>query len=310
MVVKASEGTNLPDFIIIGAAKSGTTSLYHYLSQHPEIFMSVEKELHYFISESEFKLQGGNWHRGLDWYKDQFKNATESQLCGEASVTYTYSDWAEMSASRMHHLLPHVKLIYIMRDPMKRVYSDYLYQLYRQKIPPSLSLNSILDQGFVNDSKPVSKYFKWMVQSSLYSEQLTSFVKRFGIENIYLMTFESLIADTKGSVKKLFSFLGVDDNFAPPNIEQVYNATDSMKFQRKSPISYLKQIPFVLEILSKIPSQHKEWYRKLIHYRLNDRRLSEISSTNQKRLLELFQMDIEKLTTLSGVKFLNWNLKR
>src|SRR5919108_5987197 len=109
----------LPNLIIIGAQKCGTSALHHYLGLHPDIFMSHEKELNFF-------MQRKNWDKGRAWYESMFPcNAT---VRGEASPGYTDYPTEPRVAERMHSLIPDAKLIYIVRHPIERMISQYVHQ--------------------------------------------------------------------------------------------------------------------------------------------------------------------------------------
>ena len=117
----------LPDFIIIGAAKAGTTTLHHYLDLNPQIYMSSPKEPCFF-SDDEIYV------KGVDWYSSLFSSAKPDQACGEASTRYSpYPQYTE-AAPRMAELLPHVKLIYIMRHPVDRAYSHHVHEMKSPRV--------------------------------------------------------------------------------------------------------------------------------------------------------------------------------
>ncbi|EPZ44556.1 hypothetical protein N007_10785 [Alicyclobacillus acidoterrestris ATCC 49025] len=122
----------LPNFLVIGAAKAGTTALYRYLSQHPEVFMPSIKEPNYFaLANREVRFQGpgddrtnrSSITRFAD-YQALFDEADGYQAVGEASPMYLYTADA---ANRIHDLIPNVKLIVILRDPVERAHSAYLH---------------------------------------------------------------------------------------------------------------------------------------------------------------------------------------
>ena len=108
----------LPNLIIIGAQKSGTTSLHDYLGRHPEIGMSRLKELKFFISE-------GNWRKGKAWYESQFRS--DRPIRGEASPQYTYFPEYAGVPERMHSTVPEAKLIYLLRHPLDRIIAQYVH---------------------------------------------------------------------------------------------------------------------------------------------------------------------------------------
>ena len=108
----------LPNLVIIGGMKCGTTSLHYYLSQHPEIYMSRDKELDFFIEEK-------NWHKGIEWYESQFN--VQAKVIGETSPNYTCRHCFPGVPKRMNELLPDAKLIYLVRHPIKRIVAHYLH---------------------------------------------------------------------------------------------------------------------------------------------------------------------------------------
>src|SRR4051794_28578727 len=106
----------LPDFIVIGTTKGGTTSLWRYLSDHPDIFMPTRKELRFFSNNER-------WRQGVEWYARQFEGAGEHQLVGEASPQYTSWPRYPHVPERMASVVPNAKLIYLVRDPVARTAS-------------------------------------------------------------------------------------------------------------------------------------------------------------------------------------------
>ncbi len=120
----------LPNFLIIGAAKSGTTSLYVYLMQHPEIYMSPVKETHFFSFDSESKMTKGPGdpiHKAItdfNEYQALFDGVTDEKAIGEASTSYLYRPEAP---GRIHKILPDAKLIAILRNPADRAFSAYMH---------------------------------------------------------------------------------------------------------------------------------------------------------------------------------------
>ena len=109
----------LPNLIVIGAERCGTTSLHRYLGAHPEIFMAKSKELDFFVTEL-------SWRKGRGWYEKQFRNG--SRVRGESSPSYTAYPVHEGVAERMAALVPDAKLVYLVRDPIERTLSGYHHQ--------------------------------------------------------------------------------------------------------------------------------------------------------------------------------------
>jgi len=113
----------LPTFVIIGAAKCGTTSLAQQLSQHPEVFMAADKEPNFFIEQL-------TWSKGLDWYRSLFADAGQAKAVGEASTMYSDFPESAGAAARMAGVIPDAKLVYVVREPIARMKS--LYSWYVQ----------------------------------------------------------------------------------------------------------------------------------------------------------------------------------
>lgn len=112
-----SESKCQPDFIIIGAQKCGTTSLYQYLIQHPQVVPASQKEVHFFDL---------NFAQGVDWYRQQFKPISQGFITGEASPYYIFHP---LVAKRIYKLFPQVKLIALLRNPVERAISHYYHEV-------------------------------------------------------------------------------------------------------------------------------------------------------------------------------------
>lgn len=203
--VGTHETRGLPNLVIIGALKCGTSSLHEYLDAHPEIAMSSVKELNFFLPG---KLPGATWSRGLDWYRAQF-DAT-ARVRGESSTNYTARPPAERVAERMRGVLDDVRLIYLVRDPFERMRSHYDHNRVA-----GVERRSIADA--LGD--PDNPYLR----ASLYATQVEAFVERFGSDRVLVETQESLLTDRQSSLQRVFRFLGVDDQVERPEFEKTWN---------------------------------------------------------------------------------------
>ncbi len=180
----------LPDFIIVGGMKCGTSSLFNYLNQHPQLFGSSYKELRYF-SHDEY------YSKGEKWYRSHFpigKKLTCGSLTFEASPDYLASP---QTPERMEKLVPGVKIIALLRNPTDRAISHYFHSLkkgWRQ--------DEILSAMKIEDM-----IFK---QRGLYKSQLESYYKLFPSENILVIGSEIFFESPADTLKEVYSFLGVD----------------------------------------------------------------------------------------------------
>lgn len=185
----------LPNFLIIGAAKAGTTSLYHYLRQHPDVFMSPIKETNWF--EYEGQKDERFVIRTREAYERLFDGVTSQRAIGEASPQYLNSSTAP---ARIDADLPGVRLIAALRNPADRAYSSYLNSLRAgvERRP--------LDEAM----RPGTRY----VEQSLYHPRLSRYFERFERGRIKVIVYDDLAADPAAVMRDLFAFLGVDDTFA------------------------------------------------------------------------------------------------
>lgn len=181
-------------FLVCGIQKGGTTALHAYLASHPDVFCPARKELGFF----DF-----NWERGLDWYANQFAGATGQRALGEASPHYMRSREA---AERIAQHAPEARLIFILRDPTQRAWSNYNYNLTRGNQNPSESLEAAL-----RTPEGRAKY----LDKGYYLEDLQSFAEICGAERMLVVFAESLRKDAESTLKVVFPFIGVDPGARP-----------------------------------------------------------------------------------------------
>lgn len=205
----------LPNFLIIGAAKSGTTALYHYLKQHPQVYMSPQKETNYFAFEGQRVCFNGPGDEGtsdsiitsLRSYEDQFADVSNETAIGEASPWYLYS---ERTADNVYRRIPDTKLIAVLRNPVDRAYSSYLH--VRRHGRESLSF----EKGLLAEEDRIAQGWEpiWHYKRvGFYSEQVERFVGRFGPDQTRLYLYDDFLDDPAGTMKNIYEFLGVDPGF-------------------------------------------------------------------------------------------------
>jgi sulfotransferase family protein len=177
----------LPDFIIIGAMKSATSTLHEQLAVQPGIFMSRPKEPNFFSNDEIVA-------RGLDWYRALFAAADRRDLCGESSTHYTKLPTYPRTVERMSRALPRVKLIYLMRDPIDRLVSQYLHDSIRGAICVPLD-------------EAVARH-RELTDYSRYSMQLEPFLGAFGPEGVLPVFFERLVRHPQAELERICRFIG------------------------------------------------------------------------------------------------------
>jgi hypothetical protein len=203
----------LPNFIVIGAAKAGTTALYWYLAEHPDVFMSRVKETNYFAFGTDAQgrwLYGDPEHhqfpvRSRREYEALFAEAGRATSIGEASPIYLECPQA---AGRIRDLIPDARLVCALRQPVDRAYSDYLMFLRGQgrRLDPIRDLAPSAEWA-----RPDSR---WM-QIGMYHQQLSRYYDAFPRHHIHTFLFEDLKPSPLGMMQELYRFLGVDPSFVP-----------------------------------------------------------------------------------------------
>jgi hypothetical protein len=203
----------LPNFLVIGAAKAGTTALHWYLAEHPDVFMTRVKDPSYFAygTDSEGRLLWGEPElhnfpvRSLEDYEKLFADAAGFAAVGEASTMYLE---CPQSAGRIHRLLPEARLICGIRHPVDRAYSDYQMYLRVQarRIDPARDLTAGAAW-----TRPDSR---WMLIGRYY-QQLVRYFDLFPREQIHVYLFDDLKCDPVKTVQGMYRFLGVAPEFVP-----------------------------------------------------------------------------------------------
>lgn len=202
------QSARFPDFIVIGAQKSGTTFLDRLLREHPGIFMPHKlKESHFFDLY---------YDRGSEWYSSlfQFQNSGDL-ICGENTPNYLTDIKAPF---RIHDLIPDVRLIAVLRNPVERIISNYRKAVSRFGIRVSI-------RSFLEENQEITAM-------SRYHEQFLRYFEYFHHDQIHILLFENLIASPETEMRAVFRFVGVDENFCPINIDKPSNPTIEPRFKQ------------------------------------------------------------------------------
>jgi len=196
-----------PNFLIIGAAKCGTTTLYDVLRQHPQIGMCDVKEPNYFGDDS-------NYARGPGWYESLFQSAAGKIAIGEASPQYTWLSKYPHASERIARDLPDARLIYSVRHPLDRMVSGYMMQRAAGALRVSLG--------------QAVRRFPGLVEHSLYWKQISAYRTHFRDDRIRIVFLEDYARDPCAELRGLYEFLGVDPDFQAPDPARPRNARASM----------------------------------------------------------------------------------
>ena len=198
----------LPTFIIAGAAKSGTSSLWYYLKGHPDVFVVPEKELNFFSDDDVFG-------RGVDWYASKFLEGATKKACGEASPTYLFS---ETALQRMARVVPNVRLIVSLRNPVDRAHSHYLHARYY-----GMERRTFREAVDEERRAPDGRKWPFYLAFSRYYQQIMTVLRYFAPEQLLVLLLEDLIHEPVQAFRRVCDHVGVDPSIVPPNVGKVTN---------------------------------------------------------------------------------------
>lgn len=280
----SSQGA-LPTFIILGAMKCGTTSLHTYLRLHPEVSMPNEKELAFFAD-------GWSWERGEDWYRRQFD--TSLAIRGEASPQYTCYPQYDHVPERMHALLPEIRLIDLVRDPIDRLVSHYCHDVARgfEERPLEVALRD-----------PDSKY----IARSQYHRQLERYLRYYDAESILIIDQADLRSRRRETLQGIFAFIGADPDVWDPRFEDEHHTT-SQKRQR-SAFGKRLAASWPMRALGKVPPRYR-WTLEDAIYRPFSVPLErpEVDDVLHALISEQLADDVRRWRAFTGRPWSDWSI--
>ncbi|MDX6449031.1 MAG: hypothetical protein QOD08_1494 [Gaiellaceae bacterium] len=276
----------LPNLIVIGAAKCGTTSLHEYLDEHPEIAMSREKELRFFVEEK-------NWPLGAEWYAAQFDDAP---IRGESTPAYTAYPRYRGVPERMRDLIPAARFVYLVRDPIERIVSHFVHRSVQW--PEMGSLEQALADPQVREG---------FVLPSRYWLQLQRYLACFPEDQLLVVDADELRGQRNETLARIFRFLQVDPEFQSAAYERTHNRGERHAAQRRSGrvlAAALRQTvgpERAQAIKARAPGALKRPFRKKIERPTLDR------STRAELEAEL-RDDVQELRRHTGLAFSGWTI--
>jgi len=286
---------NKVDFFIVGAPKAGTTSLYYYLDQHPEINMSSIKEpnffSHKFINKQKLYYQTKNVER-IEDYHNLFKKPKEKLIYGEASVSYLFYDVAQS----IKEYNPNAKIIIILRDPVSRSFSHYLMD-YKLGFVKDSFLN-IVERRSKDDNSDL--FYQQYIELSKYFNQVERYYQVFDTKNILIINYKDFINDTKSSLFRVADFLGVDTeyNFNFKKKHNRFSIPRNKFFHFMYSIYFIRKLSYLL-----LPLGLRRFIKAVI---LKNNAKPIMPYKTQERLKAFFKEDLIKLDRLLNSNFTTW----
>ena len=273
----------LPNFLIVGAFKSGTTSLYEYLRPHPEIFMATPKELNYFSFDRR-------WAWGPTWYERHFKGASGAPAIGEASPSYTQVLRRETALERIAATLPGIRMIFLARHPIARARSSYIHVVSegREHRP--------IDQVLVEHSE--------FVDQGLYGRTVDDLLGIVDRDRLLVLRSEHLRLDARATLARVHRFLGVEPIDSPVLGKQFNRAEDRPPVKRRT-VRAISEVRPLVRLGEALPA----WSKPALH-RLTRREPAEVDAEIDAavgaRLIDYLRDDIRAFGRFLGEDLSAW----
>jgi hypothetical protein len=284
----------LPNFLVIGAAKAGTTALYAYLKQHPQIYLTPFKETKFFAYEGESVVYNGPGDReknsrlinNLADYEACFQNVKGENAIGEVSPLYLY---VPKACERIKHYVPHAKMFAILRNPVDRAYSSFLH-LIRDGRESHADFAQALraEERYIRDGYAPLWYYRDL---GFYYDQVKRYFDAFGGDQVRVYLYEDFKADPVAFVQNMCRVLEVDDTFVP-DVSRKWNVSGVPKSHALHRMLSAKNV--LTSVLERIPGG--SWLRSRLRY--GNLRKPPLPEALRQELIATFREDIQKLQEL------------
>jgi hypothetical protein len=278
----------MPNLIIIGGLKCGTTSIHHYLGLHPQIHMSKPKELNFFVKEL-------NCYLGIPWYEGRFDDRFEVR--GESSPHYTNLPRYDGVAARLRDNLPDAKLLYMVRDPISRILSHWRHAT-----------------GAGYETRPMEEVLlrdhQTYATRSMYWMQLQPYLELFPTEQIAVIAQEELQGDRDGTMRRAFEFAGVDPDFTSEQFDREWEkstAKESGLYQFMEKLIKLPGFRSFDRNFDRLPERMRWMVEKVVHDPdAPEAPKPELTPEIESHLMGLFGEDSRRIQEFAGREFPRW----
>lgn len=308
----------IPNFLVVGAAKAGTTSIYQYLSQHPQVYLSPIKETNYFAKDIPLDKIRKDYYKGgeLDveryvqtdlseqihiafvsrWehYQKLFKNVRGERAIGEISNSYLSSD---VAAREIYAVNPDMKIIMILRDPIKRAFSHYKMTLRVGLVRDSFYEEVQRDYAAAEKGFRVSHLY---VEMGQYAAQVRRYLDVFPREQVRIYLFDDLKADAATLIDNMLRFIGVDPQIS---VDTSFQANQASVPKSAGLVHFLRRTG-IRTIAKKVSPRFIAEAAKKIFYKEKD----DLTLTQREKdfLRPLFEQDVRELEQIIGRDLSHW----
>lgn len=275
----------LPNFLFIGPAKSASTWIFEILRSHPQIFVPPCKDLYFF---DRF------YDKGLDWYSSHFPSFPEKPVVGELSHDYLFS---ETACARIKKDLPGVRLITCLRNPVDRLFSDYLF-----------TRKHGLVSGDIFESL---KSYPEILNQSLYYRPIKNYVSQFGMERLLILDFNEIKKDPDNVSEKIYRFLDVDPTFRAPSAKEVvlpasFARNRTLSFVSKKMAETVRNMGFP-NLVGQI--KRSPLINRLLYKEYSRENYPRLSPEDRMKMYRIFEDDMVSLEKFLNVRFDSWHPK-
>ena len=286
--VRPGPHDTMPNLVIIGGLKCGTTSIHHYLGLHPEIQMSKPKELNFFVEEQ-------TWDLGLAWYRSRFDD--RFPVRGESSPHYTNLPRFRGVVERLREHVPDAKLIYMVRDPISRILSHWRHATgagYEKRT---------MEEALGRDDQSY-------MHRSMYWMQLQPYLADFDRDQILVITQEELQTERDETMRKAFAFVGVDENFSSDQFEREWERSTAKEGGRYQVMEKLIKLPGFRSLdrnFDRLPESMRWLVERVVHDPQKPAAPKpELPADIERRLTSTFAPDVAGLQEWVGREFAGW----
>lgn len=296
----------MPNFLIVGFQKAGTTSVYRYLGQHPDVFVSPQKELNFFSSIVEHpviepRMTGGM--TDLDAYSAVFEPGAGRRAIGEASPIYATDPAVPAAIDR---LAPQARLIALFRDPVERAYSEYWMRVRdgREKRSFEDAVNDELRSAGNRPWQAAKRDPLHYLSSGFYAHHMAPYWDRFAADRLACHLFEDLEADPGSVMRAIFRFLDVDEDFVADTSVR-YNASGATKSALMRP--FLRKTKLTQSVRRMLPQSVGDYaMAKLEAWRGQNVSKPSLAPGLRRQLVDIFRPDVEQLQARLGRDLSRW----
>jgi len=279
------------DFIGIGAARSGTTWIAACLKEHPEICLSVPKELHYFARKT--LTSHSNRELGDEWYISKFDHCEVDQKKGEVSTSYLADDEVP---ELLFKNFPDTKLIVSFRNPVNALYSHYHHSRTIYKLPKTF-------EAFLEKYPEFIEYYK-------YPQHVKRYLKTFGADKLHFILFDDIESNPDRVIKDLYDSIGVDSSFIPPSLHEKQNENNAPRVPIiRNTLHWIKSLldsaSFVRRLYKRL--RLEELGAKIISINSCKKRVKPMNDETRNKLMGIYREDNIELEQLIGKKTSMWN---